>query len=399
MKWLALGWRNVWRNNRRSLLAVSVMAVGALALLTAIGFILASFQGLRESTIRGGLGHLQVGEGAAIIKPDDLVALERAAGGRPEVRFTLRRLVFEGLVSTGAVTVAALGSGVDPIKESRLSANFAPVVRGAGLPLEDGREDFHAVLGVGLAAKLAVGPGDTITLLTTTADGILNAIDATVAGTFTTGIPDLDARQVMVGLPAARVLMNTEGASRLVVVLREGDEDAVAAVAEGLRTAFPHHRVSTWRDLAPFYAQVVTLYGTIFMVLGAIILLVVALSATNTMLMAVSERIQEMGTLLALGIDRTRIRATFAVEGAMIGGLAGAVGMVCAAMLALTINLAGIEMPPPPGRTMPYPLIILIDATAYAGIFAAMVLAGAVAAWVPTARLGRLRIIDALRRT
>lgn len=400
MKWLALSWRNVWRNSRRSLLAVSVMAVGALALLTAIGFILASFQGLRESTIRGGLGHLQVGEGAAVITPSDLVALERAAAERPEVRFTLRRLVFEGLVSTGAVTVAALGSGVEPIKESRLSASFAPVVRGAGLPLEgDGGEGFHAVLGVGLAAKLAVGPDDTVTLLTTTADGVLNAIDATVAGTFTTGIPDLDARQVMVGLAAAQVLMNTQGASRLVVVLGEGNEDAVAAVAGGLRAAFPGHRVNTWRDLAPFYAQVVTLYGTLFTVLGAIILLVVVLSATNTMLMAVSERTQEMGTMLALGIDRARIRVNFALEGAMIGALAGVVGLAGAAGLALAVNLAEIEMPPPPGRSMPYPLIILIDPTAYAGVLAAMTLTGAAAAWMPTARLGRLRVVDVLRRS
>jgi putative ABC transport system permease protein len=130
-----------------------------------------------------------------------------------------------------------------------------------------------------------------------------------------------------------------------------------------------------------------------------IILLVVALSATNTMLMAVTERIQEMGTMLALGIGRTRIRINFAVEGAMIGGLSGAVGLAGAAALSLGINLAGIEMPPPPGRTMPYPLIILVDATAYTGVFAAMVLAGAAAAWAPTARLGRLRIVDALRRS
>jgi putative ABC transport system permease protein len=106
-----------------------------------------------------------------------------------------------------------------------------------------------------------------------------------------------------------------------------------------------------------------------------------------------------MGTMLALGIGRTRIRINFAVEGAMIGGLSGAVGLAGAAALSLGINLAGIEMPPPPGRTMPYPLIILVDATAYAGVFAAMVLAGAAAAWAPTACLGRLRIVDALRRS
>lgn len=399
MKWLALSWRNVWRNGRRSVLAVTVMAVGALALLTTAGFILASFEGLRESTIRGGLGHLQVGAASGVIRPDALAALETALEARPQTRFTLRRLTFEGLVSTGAVTVAAIGSGVDPIKETRLSGGFAPIVAGSGLPVTEAQAGpgFHALLGVGLAARLGVAPGDTVTLLATTVGGVLNAIDATVTGTFTTGIPEKDERQVLVRLAAAQVLMNTQGASRLVAVLRDGD--AVAPVAAWLGGQAPDLEVTTWRELAPFYDQVVTLYGQIFTVLGIIILLVVALSATNTMLMAVTERTREMGTLLALGIKRGRIRLTFALEGAIIGALAGAAGLAGAAALAVGITLAGIDMPPPPGRTMAYPLTILIDGRAYGAVFAAMIATGAIAAWLPTGRLRRLRIVDALHQT
>lgn len=118
-------------------------------------------------------------------------------------------------------------------------------------------------------------------------------------------------------------------------------------MAARLRTELPGLRVEISSDLAPFYRQVVTLYRNIFMVLGVIIVAVVGLSVTNTMLMAISERIREMGTLLALGIGRGTIRGTFAFEGAIIGTLGALAGIALALTIAIAVNFANIQMPPP----------------------------------------------------
>ena len=61
MKWLALAWRNVLRNRRRTLLTVAIFATGTLAVLSAFGFVSASFHGLREATIAAQVGHFQIG--------------------------------------------------------------------------------------------------------------------------------------------------------------------------------------------------------------------------------------------------------------------------------------------------------------------------------------------------
>ena len=130
MKWVRLSWRNIWRHTRRSLLSTSILGFGVVALLTAIGFMLASFYGLREITIRGGLGHIQVRAADKVLQPDDLRALDDTLKLDPRVSFTMRRVVFEGLISNGPNTVAVLGSGVDPERETRLSAVFAPIKAG-----------------------------------------------------------------------------------------------------------------------------------------------------------------------------------------------------------------------------------------------------------------------------
>ncbi len=395
MKWLLLSWRNVWRHTRRSLMAVSVIVVGVMAILTAIGFMLASFHGLQESTIRGSLGHIQVSSAEVVIEPDRLVDLEQDLARKPGVRFTMRRLLFEGLISNGPTTIAVAGRGIQPVKESRLSVGFAPLTSGEGLLVSGEEPAFSVLLADGVAAKLGARANDNITLLGTTISGVLNAVDVRVTGTFTTGIPEMDDHLVLVDFPTAEVLLDTRGVSRLVVVLKETND--TENTAAWLRESFPEFTIETWRDLASFYGQVVTLYRNIFLVLGAIILLVVSLSVTNTMVLAIGERIREMGTMMAMGIRRGTIRTNFAVEGAIMGLVGGTAGLLLAAIMAMVINIVGIEMPPPPGRSMAYPLVIFVDATVYAVTLLLMVISGALAAWLPTSRLSRLQIVDALR--
>lgn len=58
MKWITLAWRNIKINFRRSVMAVTIISIGVAAILTAIGFLLASFHGLGESVVGGGVGHI-----------------------------------------------------------------------------------------------------------------------------------------------------------------------------------------------------------------------------------------------------------------------------------------------------------------------------------------------------
>src|SRR5690606_10730559 len=107
--------------------------------------------------------------------------------------------------------------------------------------------------------------------------------------------------------------------------------------------------------------QVVSLYTALFSVLGVIILAVVLLSGSNAMLMSLMERVREQGTLRAIGIPTHRIFKSFLYEGAIVGLIGGLFGVILTVIIALSINLIGIDMPPPPGRSTPYPLVIFLE--------------------------------------
>jgi putative ABC transport system permease protein len=406
MKWLLLAWRNVMRNRRRTLMAGGVICSGTVALLIAIGYMLATFWGLREITIHGELGHIQLGAPGQF---DDFAerplqyGLDGPATKRAEdyitkidgVTFTMKRVLFEGLVSNGAITVAYLGQGVEPEKENKLATFLAPPIKaGDPLPKDSDPDQFQVLLAIDLARTLGVKPGDSVTLLSTTAESALNAIDVKVSGTYETGVPEYDKRALMVSVAVAQLLLKTDRISRLVTVLDDTEE--TERVARQIEKGLPGVELKRWIELAPFYRKVVQLYHAIFTIMGIIILLVVLMSVTNTMLMSVMERVREIGTMMAFGIPKIRIRANFWIEGAIIGAIGATVGLIVSSIAAKIISDLWIMLPAPPGRTQPYPLMIFIDYYAYSLIFIVMIALGSAAAWVPTRHIVRLKVVDAL---
>ena len=151
-----------------------------------------------------------------------------------------------------------------------------------------------------------------------------------------------------------------------------------------------------WGDLATFYQQVVTLYTAIFYFMGLIIVALVILSSSNTMMMAVLERVREIGTLMAIGTRRRQLVTIFLVEGALIGVIGALAGLAVSAGLIRLINGAGIMMPPPPSFSTGIPLKVFFVLAHFVVIGLVMVITLTVASVAPALRGARLKIVDAL---
>lgn len=397
--------RNLARNRRRTAAMVGVVALGTIALLLAGGYAAATFSGLRDQTIRNGLGHLQVG-GAGFTAEEQrplasglagVDALRHAITADPRVKAAAARIDFTGLASNGDRSVAVIGRGVEPLHEYT-RANFAPRMI-AGRPVADGAA-HEAIAAAGLARSLALEVGDRMTLLSATVDGAINGVDTEIVGIYTTGVRELDERSFVVRVDTAQTLLNTDRVSKLVVLLNAAGDtapvrDTLLAQLNGPREGL-HVEIRTWSELASFYHQVRGLYSGIFGFLGLIIAGLVILSAGNAMTMTVMERVREIGTLRALGTGRLRIMSMFIAEGLGLGLAGGALGLTLAAILATVLSNAGIVMPPPPTFTTGFPLQIDIVGPLYGIVLAVMVGTAGIAAVLPAARAARLRITDAL---
>jgi putative ABC transport system permease protein len=408
---LAIPLRNVLRNRRRTAITLMVIVFGAMALMLAGGFFDNSYEGLRERTIRNGLGHVQVvtepflkeGEERPLANGlQDYHALQAQLEKLPHVVGTTGEVSFVGLISNGEKSEAFLGRGVEPARERQIG--FTTNIKdGQALSLTDSVEEgaeHEALLGMGLASTLKVKVGDVLTLLGTTTDGSLNGIDVTVTGLFTTGVKEFDDRAVKVKLRTAQVLVGSDRVTRVIVKLDETryTDQVVAAINDsGMESGGNKLRARSWSEVATFYHQVVRMYDAIFLVLGVIIAVLVVLSSSNTMMMAVLERVQEVGTLMAIGARRWQVLGIFIVEGFLVGSLGAALGLVLSFAAIQGINAANILLPPPPTFSSGIPLKINFVPRLCLIVFVLVTLTQTVSALLPSIKAARLKIVDALR--
>lgn len=411
MKLVLLALRNLARNRRRTAISLAVVAVGTAALLLTAGFVEFSFDGLAEAMIHGGLGHLEVAresatqgrmatlERSATDGLDDWQEIQQRIESLPGVLAAAPTLHVAGMASTGAGRSAAfLGVGGDPVRERRMG--FTVKLR-QGAPLADAppREGEDTVLlALGLAQALGVGPGDKLTLLAVDPDGMLNALDVRVAGLVTTGVQELDTRYLRLHLLSAQRLLGTAGASNLIVTLDRTDRtgEAQAAVRGVLAGHRPPLAVVPWTERAPFHGQVRALYHGIFWFLGSIVFALVVLATSNTLAMAVMERVREFGTLRALGTSIGQVGALVGLEALWLGLIGGLLGDLLGAGLILGLNALEITMAPPPGAVDPIDLQVLFVPEAFVGSVVLMLVVLALAAVGPVLRVSRLRIVEAL---
>ncbi len=387
LKWLKFALQNTLRNRRRSLVTVAIAALGTAAILLAGGFALYTYWGLAQGAARD-TGHLIVGLPEQFTKEEDTplqfgldayAELKARLLADKAVRNVLPRVNFSGLISNGEKSTVMLAIGVEPDSEFAVKGPFLKML--AGDVIASDSKQAEVMLGEGLANSLKAKPGSSLTLLATTTDGALNALDVTVKGVFSIGVPEIDKRIVYTDVATAQKLLNTQRVSTLGVFLDNIDSTDAARLR--VMAANPKLGVQTWLDQAFFYQAVRQLYNRIFGALGLIIGVIVIFVVTNAMAMAIIERTREIGTLRALGTLPGQLLRSLALEGMVLGGVGALVGSAFALVVSLLLYVVPIEMPPPPGSSRGYPLNITIDPLMYLGTAVAMVVLSMLAsAWI-----------------
>ncbi len=401
-----LALRNIFRNKRRTAITFLSIIAASAAIIVFGGFIAFSFEGLRETTIRTQLGHLQIAkkgyfdQGAGLSERyliADPESIERDIRKSPLVNTTTWRLTGSGLISAGETSLSANLIGVIPEREDDFAA-FETVI--AGMQLDRDTPD-GCVIGAGLAKGLNVSENANLTILSTTLDGMVNALDCTVVGIVRTASKDYDKVYVKVALPLLQRLFNTAKVEKILVLANDTNQmPLVQKLVEQTIASHPDLEYKTWLDLADFYRGVVNLYTSIFKLASIVLGIVVFLSIANTMSMSAFERFREIGALRAIGQTRAGIVKMFVCEGALIGLIGGLLGMSIGALLAWGINqTGGIAVPAPPGMSSGYTALIKLSPEAFLYAFCTALIASTLSSFYPAWLASRIDIIKALHYT
>ena len=354
-----LAWRNLLRYKRRTLLTCSLITLGVMAVLLFVS-VSGSFKSLMIGQITDSMmGHLQIHRKGYLASMDSL-PLNLNLKGKQVKKIT------EILDSNEAVEaysmrikLGAMFSNFNETTNIRLTA-IKPKQELRAMPMleerlvtgrKEGLIDKGEILIPELIAKgMKVKTGDAIVLVATNKDGSVNGQQFIVGG-IVGRISGPGGRDGYIRMDDAKSLLRLEGneISEIAVRLKNMNdlEPTFASLKKQLnefknKKGKPVFEIHTWAKLSPF-SKIANMIDLMTLFIKIMLVAIVLVSIMNVMIMSVYERINEIGTIAAIGTRPSKIMALFVTEGFFLGVLGTLVGVVLSLLTISAMNLSGIS--------------------------------------------------------
>ncbi len=358
---LSLAGRNLWRNRRRTLIALAALVIGTLMVVLLDGFRNGVVDLMTEGMVKAQVGAFQIHR-AGFLEAIEMSPLKLDIRDGPELRSRILavpgvadltpRITFSGLATANGVSTVVVVMAVDGPSEARVFPLARRFV--AGRSLRDSTLPDAAVLGGPLMRNLELSQGDTFALSAQTPEGQTNAVDLQLEGWLPVTDPFSGKR--LHGRPAGLRPAAPADARAHHRVRRAGEDlrriDEVAAAVR--RELGPSFEVHTWLELQPLFRDLIRRQVFVLSAVSLVLFAIVLTGIVNVMAMSVYERVREIGTVLALGMRRHQILRLFLLEGALLGLWGGAAGAGLGWAIVAAAGASGVPFKAPGSAgTMP----------------------------------------------
>ena len=397
--------RNVLRNKRRTAITLMALLIGVSVMVSIRGLLNGLQRSLVQNVVQGQTGALQIHR-AGFLKnvlssplsldmPQD-TAFEAKLLAVKHVKAISPRILFAGMVNVADQTIFLGVQAVDPIREFKVVPLRAKTMDDKGL-FETGKVTDAMVVTEQLQTALTGSnvPKDApAAILAPDKDGALSGENVTLTGVMKLNMPG-EKKLGMVRLDVAQRLLKMEGRATEYIVAVD-DIDNIPLVAKDMQALLgKDYEVSTWEEIATFIKQAMARQNVILSLVAAVFLILMLLGVANTMLMSVLDRTREIGTMMAVGVRRSKILGLFLMEAATIGALGGVVGGGLGALIVLVLHERGISVTFP-GSNVPFTIQPFVTLGYLASIVAIAGLGALLFAAYPAWRASRLRPVEAL---
>lgn len=414
MNYLAIAWRNIGRNVRRSVLSMIAAGMAALSIIMLFGILEGMSGDLEHNLIGYYTGEVRIRHRdysaneqlspihLAVDRASQRVQALQASGVNAVPRLTLAGGVFDesnqsALLITGVdFDLERNYSGID----RRITAGDYTQVAAGVAQATNGPTITPALVGNRVPQELGLALGDTFTVVARAALGRSNAMTFRIAAIADFPVGQQNATAVWIPLERAQRLAMLPGRTGEIIARFAPGTAAETAVAQvGAAIDTEGLEVSHWSTIDTAY-QVIEMANVSYAVMGLIFFALASTVIVNTTMMAIHERRREIGTLAALGFKSGQIVRLFWIEASLLGAL-GSIAGVALGLIAVWISgTTGIDFSgqlDSSGFEMSNVLYPSIAAATVAVIFAFSCLVSSLTSLLPTRRITKLQPVAALR--
>lgn len=333
MKPLTIAWRNLWRNKRRTLITSASVFFGVIFATIMSSMQEGSYGTMIDNVVRFYSGFLQIHQedywnnktiNNSFELSDSLLKLVQKTDG---VTSFAPRLESFALASSTDLTKGAMVIGIDPAAENRITNPEKWITSGKYL----NQTDDGVLMGSDLADFLQISTGDTLILIGMGYHGVNAAGKYPVRGIFKFPSPEFNKQFIYMTLPNAQDLYSADNliTSLVIMVKNHYDLPAVKKML-GKKISSPYSLMS-WDEIQPEIVQLIESDRSGGVIMKAILYLVIAFGILGTVIMMVSERKRELGVMVAIGMQKSKLGKILFLETlylSILGVLAGFLGSV-----------------------------------------------------------------------
>ncbi len=341
-----LAWKNIWRSKSRSLVVMGSVMLG----LWAGAFIIAYVFGMIEQRLRDAVenevSHIQLHHPE--FDKDNEVRYFIPGGNQvlsaiqknPGVKAVTGRVVVLGMVASAQNSTGGKFIGILPQSEDEVIGLKGKITQGSYF--EDNSRN-KVIIGERLAEKLKVKLRSKIVLTFQDTTGSITAGAFRIMGLYKTYNSTYDETNIFVQAPDVLSLLGAKDQYHEIAVLLKEAESLDTVISE-LSTQFPTTEVKSWKELAPELGLMIDSFDQYMIIFIIIILLALSFGIINTMLMAVLERVREIGMLMAVGMSRIRVFAMIFLETLLLVLIASPVGLSLAYFTIQYLGSTGMDL-------------------------------------------------------
>ena len=407
--------RNVFRNRRRSLITFSAVMIGIASFIIMEGFT----ESIQNQSIlmlkKVETAHLKVfskgywderNKEPLKYRISDYSSVLKHIKNLKGVRAVTGRINFQVRMYKGRNEMPCIGTAIDiDGGDKNVFILQDSLVKGKFLA-----EGENVLLGVDIAKLFDAEPGSWVTIEFKDRNGVYDAIQAQVSGIINTGNPEIDQDVVFVPLNLAqeRLAMKNEVTEIAVLLNSERKLDRFKKNLASELSKLPgvHQKFETlsWKEQAADFLAFMRADSQGSYIIVYILVVIIIAGIMNTMLMAVFERVREIGTLMALGMTKSQIKRMFLLEGAVIGGIGSIAGMILGLIFMIPFSKNGINIAALYGSDVN--MIYLVKNYIYGSVrFTPFMIAfligigvALLASYLPARSAAKLKPVQALRR-
>ena len=316
-----LAWRNLWRNHRRTIIMISAITVGVWAMI----FMTALMRGMVNDMLRGGIqtlpGHVQIHHPGFRDDPS-VNNLIPATGTALDEIFSdnglepwASRVKVPAVISSERESRGVTLFGIDPAAEAQIT--FVADDIAEGRYLED-EADSGVVIGRKLADKLDTRLGKRVVLMSQDPDNEIADRGFRIVGIFDSDPDSLEETFVFAGRATIQKMLGIGDRVTEVVFLAADYQNVEPLYRKVSELAGPDVDVEPWYELDKYLSTMLNMMDGFVLVWIVVVFLALSFGLVNTLVMAVFERIREIGLMLALGMRPANILGQIVLESLLL---------------------------------------------------------------------------------